>query len=645
IASLPMMIASIVIEKVVSMLVPAAGAILTIVQGLMAAWQSLSSILTAFSKFWAYLKAVKAGPAACLFAEAVAAGIVALLDFIANFLMIRLEMSTKGIGKRLKAMAQKIMKGLKKTGKGAKKAAGGAVNRARGAIRKAGQALRQPARPTRPKPARPSPAPDRNPAGSRPDHRPEHRSPQKSAPEGKRDPDGRDSQRTPSPPGRGPNADRQDFEKPDQNKPSESKRESERDKDREGKTSSAPKKPPDRTDSNTSGKKNNETPRSKSLPKRVLGRVKSTVKSALKKVRNAGRTLGKKLRRSKLGRAISKSAKTLRDKYLKRVKNLRKFNRDQKRKNEEERNSRKNEDQNQKQSHEQENKRPTVRAAFSMSGERHHMILKPNGGDVNVQMESELLPLQDQYSNAYNNIEYIKSYVNSIQDPEVRSRFQEELLDDVVNFQKDSVREYKEVFKQAFPNRSMELNRPRKFQRRQLRNRVSRLLLELRVMNGKISRWASTTGIEGFNRSEFDKALLKKGETIWDSEYKAIKATIDKVVDRHHYKGKRLRYVGSLNTGMRGPHKGKTAFNINDFDVDLFVVHPEEWKRAYPHMKRDYPNFVDDQKMFPRRPHLNDLVNKSQEVGGDLANAVRGRLKDLSEFYKTEIVLRWQDSY
>ena len=96
IASLPMMIASLVIEKVVSMIVPAAGAILTIIQGLMAAWRASARSCTAFSKFWAYLKAVKAGPAACLFAEAVAAGVVALLDFIANFLLIRAVFGDEG---------------------------------------------------------------------------------------------------------------------------------------------------------------------------------------------------------------------------------------------------------------------------------------------------------------------------------------------------------------------------------------------------------------------------------------------------------------------------------------------------------------------------------------------------------------------
>ena len=62
VAALPMMIIQIVIEKVVSMIVPAAGAILTVIQGLMAAWGTISKIITAFGKFFAFLKAVKSGP-------------------------------------------------------------------------------------------------------------------------------------------------------------------------------------------------------------------------------------------------------------------------------------------------------------------------------------------------------------------------------------------------------------------------------------------------------------------------------------------------------------------------------------------------------------------------------------------------------
>ncbi|MDN3059209.1 DUF4157 domain-containing protein [Streptomyces sp. SRF1] len=634
VASLPVMIATIIIEKLVSMIIPAAGAILTIIQGLMAAWQTISRIIAAFGKFFAYLKAVKAGPAACLFAEAVAAGVVALLDFITNFLLARLGRAVKGVGNRLKAMAQKIMQGLKKTAKGARKAAGAAVNRARGALRKANQALREPAAPVRPR--RPL-APQRHPAG-------EVHAPSVSAKNAPPKPEqSREQEQGGGPEAKpGPTRDK----KPDSTKDGDP-------------GNRASKKSPDRNDERETDKapETTKSPREVSkpavprelgsLPGRVMRRVRKAAKSALKKVRNTRRTLGRKLKKSKIGRAITRSAKTLREKFLAKIRNLRRLHKDHRQENENRYNPRRDENRNNQkdQDGQQGVEAPTVKAAFTMSGERHRMVLKPAGDDVDVRMESELLPLQDRYSEAYNNIEYIKSYVNSIEDANVKARFKEEVLDDVVNFQKDSVRKYKLAFKKAFPNRSMELTRPRRRTRRQVRNQVLALLVELRTMNDKITRWAAATGIEDFSRNKFDKALLEKGRIIWEREYKSIKGTIDQVVKKHRYKGKPLSYVGSLNTGMRGPHKGKTAFNINDFDVDLFVVHPEEWRRVYPLMKRDWPEFVDDQKMFPRPPHLQELINKSQEVGGELASVLQGRLKDLSEFYKTEIVLRWKEAW
>ncbi|MGI5453421.1 eCIS core domain-containing protein [Streptomyces sp. CA-249302] len=258
IASLPMMIASLVIEKVVSMIVPAAGAILTIIQGLMAAWSTVSSILSAFGKFWAYLKAVKAGPAACLFAEAVAAGVVALLDFITNFLLQKLSSATKGVGKRLKGMAQKIMDGLKKVGGGAKKAAGAAVNSARGAVRKARQALSREGTEPRPK-GRPSPEP---------------KSPVKPK-----------DHATPKGPAKTPDA---AETKPKERAPAKKQKEI------EGPKPAKPRKP-------------------KSPAGKALSRAKGAVKSALKKVGNAAKTLGRKLKKSKLGKALKNGASKLRN--------------------------------------------------------------------------------------------------------------------------------------------------------------------------------------------------------------------------------------------------------------------------------------------------------------------------------------------
>ncbi|MFF5274088.1 DUF4157 domain-containing protein [Streptomyces sp. NPDC000133] len=308
IASLPMMIASIVIEKVVSMIVPAAGAILTIVQGLMAAWQSISSILSAFSKFWAYLKAVKAGPAACLFAEAVAAGIVALLDFIANFLMIRLSSATKGVGKRLKAISEKIMKGLKKAGKGAKEAAGNAVNKARGAVRNAVESLKKPAGPSNPKgprvPKNRSTSTDRGPGANRgpkdaTSDRPTSRTPDKEREHRREEAEAK-----------------RDQQKPDAapDKGSEQRPDAKKDKS----PGTTPKKKKE-----TEAPKRQKPRKPKSPLGKALTKIKGKVKSALKKIRNAGKSLGRKLSRSKVGKALKNSGKKMRDFFKKKRDKLR----------------------------------------------------------------------------------------------------------------------------------------------------------------------------------------------------------------------------------------------------------------------------------------------------------------------------------
>ncbi|MEU3708776.1 eCIS core domain-containing protein [Streptomyces catenulae] len=336
VAALPMMIAQLVIEKVVSMIIPAAGAILTIVQGLMAAWQSISAILSAFGKFFAFLKAVRSGPAACLFAVAVAAGVVALLELITNLLLARLGRAVKGVGNRLKGIAQKIMKGLKKAGKGARKAAGGAVNRARGAVRKAAQALRKPTGPAKPKgpkvPSRPGTSTAHHPTahphakGPATSHdRPHSRTPDKER-DRRREEDAAKRERDAEDPKRHPDAKKPESEhtpapkKPAKDEPgSRAPKKEHEEKPKERRPEHEPEKKPEKP------KKKKETeapkrarPRKPTSPLgRALKKIKGKVKSALKKVRNAGKSLGKKLRKSKLGKSLKNSAKKARDFFRK----------------------------------------------------------------------------------------------------------------------------------------------------------------------------------------------------------------------------------------------------------------------------------------------------------------------------------------
>ena len=136
-AAIPGILIQLLIEKLVAMIVPAAGAILTIIEGLRAAWGTVSRILQAFELFFKFLQAVKTGNAAGPFAEAVAAAAIVVIDFVANWLLQRLMKPAGAISGRLKGMAQKFQKMFS----GVARVAGRAVRAVGRGFRAAGRAI------------------------------------------------------------------------------------------------------------------------------------------------------------------------------------------------------------------------------------------------------------------------------------------------------------------------------------------------------------------------------------------------------------------------------------------------------------------------------------------------------------------------
>jgi hypothetical protein len=116
IVAIPAALIAILIEKLVAMIVPAAGALMAIIEGLQAAWGTISRIIAAFAAFMAFLLAVQSGGAGPLFATALAAAAVVLLDFVANWLLRKLRGPAARVGARLKGMAAKL--GRRGKGKG-----------------------------------------------------------------------------------------------------------------------------------------------------------------------------------------------------------------------------------------------------------------------------------------------------------------------------------------------------------------------------------------------------------------------------------------------------------------------------------------------------------------------------------------------
>ena len=124
-AAIPPALIALLVERLVSMIVPAAGAVMAVVQGLMAAWGAIQKILAAIDRFIAFLKAVKSGGAGPAFANALAAAAVAVIEFVSQFLLRKIAGAASKVAGKIKAIAQKIgkqlMKVVKKVGKGLKK--------------------------------------------------------------------------------------------------------------------------------------------------------------------------------------------------------------------------------------------------------------------------------------------------------------------------------------------------------------------------------------------------------------------------------------------------------------------------------------------------------------------------------------------
>jgi hypothetical protein len=112
-AAIPPALIQILLEKVVSMIVPAAGAIMAIIEGLQAAWGTASRILQAIEKFVGFLKAVKSGNSGPMFGQMLASAGVAVVDFVSNWLLKKVRGTASKIAGKIKAIAQKIGQKLK----------------------------------------------------------------------------------------------------------------------------------------------------------------------------------------------------------------------------------------------------------------------------------------------------------------------------------------------------------------------------------------------------------------------------------------------------------------------------------------------------------------------------------------------------
>ena len=134
-ALIPEILRDLLIEKLVSMIVPAAGTVKLIIEGLQAAWGSIGSIMQAIDQFVKFLKAVKGGNSGPAFASALAASAVAVIDFVSNWLLQKLQnKAVNTVGKKIRALADKIAGGVQTAVKATKQLGSNAASKLRNAF-------------------------------------------------------------------------------------------------------------------------------------------------------------------------------------------------------------------------------------------------------------------------------------------------------------------------------------------------------------------------------------------------------------------------------------------------------------------------------------------------------------------------------
>ncbi|WP_416483804.1 eCIS core domain-containing protein [Streptomyces sp. CL12] len=132
---LPLIIGELVMTKVVAKLIPGAGWVMAVIDAIRTAWGALSAILSSLDAVLTWLKAVRMGGAGILFAKAVAAGVVALLEVLYQALLNQIGKYVAKVGRRLRGVAAKLTKG--KVGKpGSRRRAGAEDGEGGGRTRK-----------------------------------------------------------------------------------------------------------------------------------------------------------------------------------------------------------------------------------------------------------------------------------------------------------------------------------------------------------------------------------------------------------------------------------------------------------------------------------------------------------------------------
>ncbi|MCB0128800.1 MAG: hypothetical protein KDE58_41325, partial [Caldilineaceae bacterium] len=252
---------------------------------------------------------------------------------------------------------------------------------------------------------------------------------------------------------------------------------------------------------------------------------------------------------------------------------------------------------------------PTVDLPFSMDDESHTITLAPtDDGDIEVFMASDRkLPLWKQFRTAHTNLDNLRRYINSIEDEDVKELFREEFGDAIDSLPANMVDEFKALYRTYFPKDEGHTPDPSG-----AKPDVRRLITNAEQLVARIKAWGDRYGIDGLSGPDIDETINTKGHELWKAAWEQKRLRIAGIIGRYSYKGAPVMMRGSVAKGIRSDVKAQTRFDETAFDVDMYVVHQEDFDKA---VSARVP--VQAGKIFPSR-QVPELATLSARVQAEL---------------------------
>lgn len=229
------------------------------------------------------------------------------------------------------------------------------------------------------------------------------------------------------------------------------------------------------------------------------------------------------------------------------------------------------------------------------------------------------LPGTPEFRRAWIGIDNFRSYMLHTADPATRERFEAEYADRIRDLQSHQTKQFKTLWESLFQHKEDEYALSPEGSRR-AEELIREYVAEAENLMNELAGFAATTGEPALAEGNAPNTMDREGTAAWEASFQEMQATINNVIADFTYRGHEIGYIGSMQTGWRGPHKGKTRFDPHDFDVDLYVVVDQE---TFAEIASTYPYLTnsDGTRIMPDEDDPEDLVELSEQIGRALKDA------------------------